>query len=307
MLKAEQQAVLEAKGNLIIPNFLNPEEIQHFNDFYKTISLNHTMDYGFQVSTDGAQGELNLKIDKTIKDVINAKLDAHFNNAHIQMAYYFQKNATKSVKDSPFPYPHQDWTFLDEPMYRSHYIWIPLRDVDLGTGAIAMLDGSHRFMEDNINVAPAGMMPWAFSRGYLEILQNMGVKKMKAGEALIFTNRCMHASIANIGEERLALGMSIAHKDAQRLLYFLKPEEPTEKGYAINVYEIEDTYICTCSNNQLTAMYQEGKVPEGIKLRETIYYKLPEFSQETIIQMIENNPEKNASAELQEFLKDLAV
>jgi hypothetical protein len=113
--------------------------------------------------------------------------------------------------------PHQDWNIVDESMFRSFNVWIPLVDLNQENGAIMVMPGSHNW----IDTYRHSSIPCAFSQVHSLLLEKMQTLYLKAGEALIYDHALIHASHENrSGEVRVACASGIKPKEAEMLFYW---------------------------------------------------------------------------------------
>ena len=87
--------------------------------------------------------------------------------------------------------PHQDWSFVDEREFCSATVWVPLMDVNKNNGALGVIPGSHRLL--NYPCSSPSHKPSILSDHAFTLFPFVEIVDMKAGEALIFDNRLVHA------------------------------------------------------------------------------------------------------------------
>ena len=113
-------------------------------------------------------------------------------------------------------HPHQDWNIVDEEMYRSFNIWIPLVDLTMENGVIKVMPKSHRWMK----TFRGPNLPDLFENVHEDIWKSMQPLYMKAGEALIYDHRLFHASEPNLTEKlRLAAVFGIISEKTPMYYY----------------------------------------------------------------------------------------
>lgn len=112
--------------------------------------------------------------------------------------------------------PHQDWSLVDERIYRSFNIWMPLCETTAQNGALGIVRRSHRlpYTIRGTNV-PSGTE----LRADL-LLPYVTAVPMRAGDALIYEHRMIHASSSNrSGVARTAMSVSVISHEAPALHY----------------------------------------------------------------------------------------
>jgi hypothetical protein len=104
--------------------------------------------------------------------------------------------------------PHQDWNFVDETKHQSMTIWCPLTNVDEKNGALQVLLGSHRMS----NYVRGRFFDSPFnSFRDTAVKAKMTSVPMKAGEAIFFHSRLIHASSPNFSNDtRVAASVVVA-------------------------------------------------------------------------------------------------
>ena len=126
--------------------------------------------------------------------------------------------------------PHQDWNIVDENKYRSFNIRVPLVDVNQDNGAICIMPKSHLWLK-NFHSAN---IPSQFQNVEAQLWDKMIQLNMKAGEALIYDHRLIHASGENHSEEiRLTTVFGIIPDEA-RMFYYHQKHENTVEEYESN-------------------------------------------------------------------------
>jgi hypothetical protein len=86
--------------------------------------------------------------------------------------------------------------------------------------------------------------------------------ELRAGQAVVFDNRTLHASPPNTtAQTRVAFGIGITHREATLRHYYLLPrsESPMVEGY-----EVHPDFFLTYNNARLAALYERGQKPAGL-------------------------------------------
>jgi ectoine hydroxylase-related dioxygenase (phytanoyl-CoA dioxygenase family) len=128
---------------------------------------------------------------------------------------------------------HQDWTMVDETRFRSLSLWVPLCDVSVENGALAVLPGSHAVltgMRPNPGGPPSLPNP-VDGVGPLSITS----VPMRAGSCLVFDHAVLHGSPPNtLDDPRIALVLAAAPRAAQLQHLWRRPDDVVER------YEVAD-------------------------------------------------------------------
>jgi hypothetical protein len=89
----------------------------------------------------------------------------------------------------------------------------------------------------------------------------MTVIELKAGQAVVFNNKTLHASPPNTSQEtRIAFGLGITRSEAQLRHYFLLPQTADR----IEGYEVSREFFLSYNNARLSALHNDGQRPAGL-------------------------------------------
>jgi len=122
-------------------------------------------------------------------------------------------------------------------------------DTDATNGAIAVIPGSHRWNRGprNFGVRPSPYL--ALSPVFFKYAQPL---PMKAGSALVFSQKLFHGSPANRGRTtRVTAAVLMAQNEAPLRCYYANPAMPEQ----IEVFEVDDVFY---------TRYPYGTRPEGV-------------------------------------------
>jgi hypothetical protein len=135
---------------------------------------------------------------------------------------------------------HQDSSAIDEFKYSTLSIWIPLQDVDETNGALWLVEKTQVMFSPfrSVSFYPPFSNIRETVKDYLKPI------RLKAGQALIFDSRIIHASGKNLsGQDRLAVVSGILPKEASfQLSYQDKADDPIE------LYEQADDFLINYPN-----------------------------------------------------------
>lgn len=177
---------LQKQGYVIIP-FLNTEEVKSLTDFFYT--HHPQLPDGMYASSHASDFSFRQKMNEEIKRVCNRAVDITFQNATPLGATFM----VKSKGENGSLHPHQDWNIVDETQFNSYNIWLPLVDVNEENGTLLILPDSHKLFSNirGLNI------PSSFEKVLKEVWQYLIPLNMKAGEALVYDHRLLHASGVN--------------------------------------------------------------------------------------------------------------
>jgi ectoine hydroxylase-related dioxygenase (phytanoyl-CoA dioxygenase family) len=185
-----------------------------------------------------------------IKDQFSRAVNEKFINAHALGGSYI----AKGKGEAGTLHPHQDWNIVDEELYRSFNIWVPLVDLHENNGAICIMPQSHLWDK----TYRSANIPSIYQDQESDLWENMTKLYMKAGVALIYDHRLIHASGENKTDKlRLAAVFGIIPDEASMFYYHQKD------SYTIEVYESNPDFF-------LLGNIFEG--PKGLKKIDEFQY-----------------------------------
>lgn len=259
-------------------SLLNPAEVESLKQYYHSLQHAHIGDYGFHVTLDSSDpAYINGVFDKLFSTLV-PKLDPILTDYKPFTASYVIKEAGLQ---NIVP-PHQDWTFVDETSFCSATVWVPLMDVNKNNGALSVIRGSHQLFNE-ARCSPSPQSKSLFTDHVFAIFPYVEVIDMKAGEALIFNNKTVHASPPNIsGVTRIGVGIGITQKNAPLVHHYQVPGNEKQ----VNVYQVDESFFRTYNNSRLSKLYDAGEVPEGLQVISTYQKNTGPVSKEEITERI---------------------
>lgn len=279
---AEKQKFFEREGYIMF-RLLNEDEVSDLKLFYESLQIKDQFGFGFHVSMDQKDKNMNKRVREKIWSVVLPKLGEHLQDFKPFIASYVVKDPNpKGVVPA-----HQDWSFTnkEEDGYCSITCWTALVETNIDNGEMGVIRGSHKIMQNN-RPSPSPQTPVPLSEHMFSIFPYLKTLDMKPGEVLMFDNRTFHASPPNTtGEIRLAAGVGVTQKDAQLVHYYLKPDG---KNSTTIKYKVDEDFFLKYNNAALAKMYDEGKVIEDYDVLEEVPYSFPKYSSEELIELIKN-------------------
>ena len=253
---ARLQMEFERDGYAVI-DLIDQAQIDELKAFYNGLEHAANSARGFQVSLDNASPDFVRSVSERLAKTARLSVDKHFKNYKIFTASF----VTKSNDPLGVVPPHQDWTFVDESQYWSATIWCPLVDVNIDNGALGVIKGSHRFY-DHVRPSPSPQYAPPFKDQLFIIFPYLTVVELKAGQAIVFNNRTIHASPPNTtAEVRLAFGIGITHEDARIRHYYMLPGQPEPR---MEGFEVEPEFFYSYNNARLASMHESGTKPTNL-------------------------------------------
>lgn len=158
--------------------------------------------------------------------------------------------------------PHQDWTFVDEPMCSSMNVWVPLVDVDGRNGAMSVLPGGHLVPH---NLRGSGTEN-SFADIEAAVSELMVEVPMRAGDVLVHDHRVLHASPPNRRRRpRLVAGCAVVAADATAVHYWQASAGVVER------HELEDSFFTDHT-------FGASELPPSARYVASVAYEAPRFT-----------------------------
>jgi Phytanoyl-CoA dioxygenase (PhyH) len=280
------QERFEADGYVRLP-LLGKEEIQELTQYY----MRHTGGdvknsvYGMWVSLHD-QDDIAFK--RQTMDEIRRVTLPRLNEFFIDCKPHLGSYLVKVPNPRSFTFPHQDWTFVDSHQMQSLCsltVWITLKDVSIAGGTLGFVKGSPKFF-DHVIGSPSPAIKTATQGHEPMLFEYLSYESVRAGDALAFNNRTIHAAMPNTTEEqRIALGIGMTPAQADLYHYFLKP------GTADRLLKlkVEDEFFVRYSNQALFDLYQQGKTPDYCQVEDELEYRFTPLSPDDMSAMCERH------------------
>lgn len=223
---AEYNKALETEGYVIVP-FLNGDELTGLTDFF--YSNHNNLPEGMYASSHAPDFLFRQKMNEEIRLVCKRALTETFENATALGATFM----VKSKGQNGSLHPHQDWSIVDEAQFNSYNIWLPLVDVNAENGTLLILPNSHNWLKNTRGLN----IPSSFDKVENEVWQYLKPLNVKAGYAVVYDHRLLHASDINKTDiPRLVIVYGIIPNQAQMRYYFGRGNEIEEYGCTADFY-----------------------------------------------------------------------
>jgi hypothetical protein len=228
------QKRLSEKGYITLP-FLNEEEVKQLNTLYDSVhGGNEPPDFidNIHMTSWCSDFAYKQKISNGLTRLFDEPSSRFFKDYRRLNHVFIIK---RSGQQTTFKV-HQDWNVIDETTYESVNVWVPLHDVNESSGALWVLEGSHRI---NRNVRGAGYLFPDYG-AHMDTLEKKAVSvKLKAGEAIVFYHSVIHGSPPNLSQQlRRAACFSVVPVNAPLCIYY----QPTAQA-PLEQYEPADDFI----------------------------------------------------------------
>lgn len=275
------QSFFEQNGFIKLPA-LQEDDISKLKELYKDLNLKDEKGYGFHVGMDNTDKTLVKKMVDEIKSIALPKVQPYLYETQLFTASF----VVKEPNPQGVVPPHQDWSFVEnEEDHCSVTCWIPLQDVNIDNGCLGVIKGSNHFF-DSVRPSPSPQVGTPLKEHMFTIFPFLELIEMKAGEALIFNNKTIHASPPNITDTpRLAVGLGFTQKEAEIRHYYLKPG--TEK--TLLKYKIDPEFFFKYDNAQLSEMYNNGNTIQNYGDPEEVQYDFDDLDAETFTKLMQES------------------
>lgn len=276
------QTQLDQNGFVLI-DFIGSETVDTLTEFY-TKGLDLGDQKGFKVGLDMKDKAVVKETTSFLKSILQPTAKAVFQDSKIFTASYVVKYPGA---EAIVP-PHQDWTFTDESKFASYTVWIPLVDTIIENGALCVIPGSHTFF-DHPRSSPSPQSKSAIADHMFTLFPYAKAIPMKAGQALIFNNKTIHASPPNVSENpRLAVGIGVVNSNAPLWHYYQSPKQ----GNTLEKYQVDEEFFIQYDNQSLSALFDAGDLLTDCKHLETLDRSIPKLSGieiESLVKSVEGN------------------
>ncbi len=226
------EAVLVARGYVVV-DLLSADEVQALRGRAEELFVGERA--GFHASNMIADPAYRRSIYESALPLVH----------HSVAAVFVDHEPCTAALMLKFPGPetgfltHQDWTLVDEQRFRSVNVWCPLVDADEENGTLRVLPGSHRLLSA-VRCSPTyphDHVPAAWTIPP-EDLQPV---RVKAGQALVFDHRLVHASGPNTSDApRPAFTVAMKPRSAP-LLHWYRPDPNSAE---LEVYRVDADFLC---------------------------------------------------------------
>lgn len=170
---------------------------------------------------------------------VNAEVGAVM-EPHLQAFFHSYKTVLNGFIIKP-PGPksgfliHQDTTGLDESKYSTLSVWVPLWDIGPEDGALCLVRRTHKMFYPYRGISFA----FPFEKIHSTVKRYLEPVYMKAGEALIFDQRTLHASLPNKSDKnRVVVVSGLFPQEAEFTMCYRENESAP-----IEIYRQEDDFI----------------------------------------------------------------
>ncbi len=232
IIDSELKAQVDEVG-YAVRDWVTADQLNALKALFETEHDFREDDGGMFYSVYSQNLDYRKKIHDKINEILLPTIEKNLKDYRVVLYSFVVKAAGKK---SEF-HMHQDTTGVDELKYSPLNLWIPLSDVSEENGCLAVVPKSHRFFTPYRSIS----FPAPFD-GIADVVRKyLSPIPLKAGETLVFDNRLVHNSPANLtNNTRVAIVCGILPKDATLTTCF----KPTYTlGGKVEMIEHEDDYL----------------------------------------------------------------
>lgn len=266
---------IETKGYAVV-DLLDETEVKNLLSFYNRQPLPKDLaESELAFSIYSSDTEYRKLVTQEIQRIFSSNLASLFPNYRIAFSTFGTKKPNALNSDMHL---HQDPSVVDESVLKSFGVWCPLVDVDEKNGCLQVVPTSHLL---NSKMRPYFVFNgFPYNQEILSIIQQQYLipVSMKAGQALVYDKRLLHASLPNLtNSQRIAaIGILVPKDDPIHFCY-----RSTQALDKIEVLEVDDEFY-----NQYVADYATGQRPQGGKSLGTINYEVEPLTPEILIEKL---------------------
>lgn len=242
---------LRDKGVAHIPLLSADEVAAILEDYRKHFSAEKN---SFYWSMYNENKSVAAQANEYVSERLLPKLIPFFGNIQPLLSSFFVKPA-----GGDFIEPHQDWTFIDgEPRHLSFTCWIPLIDTGYDSGTLGVVAGSHR-LTNYVRASPSPAFPKFTIEQRRMLIDNTTFFDLRAGEAVIFDHRAIHASSpSKLPAPRPAIGICFASAECTMIHYSRNPKTSD----TVFKYKVDREFYNHYNDKVLSELFAKGeKIP----------------------------------------------
>lgn len=252
------QQELDEKGFTTLP-LLGADDVTRLKELFVEStggSVENTA-YGMYIGLEETDLERKRGVIRHVLAAMLPRAQEHFEECKPHLGSFL----VKAPGEDSYTYPHQDWTFVDTPEYRSMTVWTALVDVDEGNGALGFVPGSHAFFDKLVGSPSPDFMTCA--QGHETILyEYLQFVPLRAGEAVVFDNRTIHGASPNRSDQqRIAVAIGMTPSEAQLYHYFLVADSLRGSSRKLAKLKVDSSFFEKNTVASLKKMYDAKQMP----------------------------------------------
>ncbi len=231
----ELQSEFEKTGYVIV-DLLSPKQAKDLLEIYDKLEgakgTANTNKNTYELSFFEKDVEAKKKKFNGVYDFMKPYVDALLVKYQPVMINLFNKQ--QGAGEVPI---HQNWTFVDEQVFTSVSLWLPMQDVSRKNGTVELVPGSNKTICDYRGPS----IPWVFDElNDLMKEKYMVPLELRFGQAAILDDSIIHYSgINNVEQERKAIQLILKPEEATTIHCFKNDKLSDE----IQIIDVADDYF----------------------------------------------------------------
>jgi ectoine hydroxylase-related dioxygenase (phytanoyl-CoA dioxygenase family) len=255
-----RQAALDRDGFVTLP-VLDRADIDRLLELFRRTTGGSVQNsaYGMYIGLEETDVSRKRRTIAEISAIVLPRLRDHFVDCKPHLGSFL----VKAPGPASVTHPHQDWTFVDGPEYRSMTTWIALVDATEANGTLGFIPGSHAFFDKPVG-SPSPEFETCTQGHEATLLEYLRLVPLRAGEGVVFDNRTIHGAPPNLsGADRVAVAIGMTPAPAPLRHYFLVPGPSTPGRRTIARLTVDPTFFERHTIASLKAQYAAGAIPDG--------------------------------------------
>jgi ectoine hydroxylase-related dioxygenase (phytanoyl-CoA dioxygenase family) len=278
------QQELNENGFVTLP-LLGPDEVACLKELFRQStggSVENTT-YGMYIGLEETDLGRKCAVIQQVLRTVLPQAEEHFVDCKPHLGSFL----VKAPGAGSYTYPHQDWTFVDTPQYRSMTVWTALVDVDENNGALGFVPGSHTFFDHPIGSPSPDFATCA--QGHEAILyEYLQFVPLSAGQAVVFDNRTIHGATPNRTDQlRLAVAIGMTPRQAQLYHYFLVPQTLRGSSRRLAKLKVDCAFFEKYTVTSLKKLYDANQIPGDCEIESVTDDEFEPFPGEEIRKLCE--------------------
>ena len=238
---ADLERRIERDGYAVV-DLLDAETVGRLLDAYEL--LDSGISEGYYPSLMSSDASYKGQTHDTVVREVWPKMSA-FLNDYVPLLGVFMVKHPGPDTDVP---PHQDWIVAPEDDRPTMNVWTPLTPIDEATGPMAVLPGSHRYLE-GLRGSPTFPTQWNAVHEQVRT-DLMEPVHLDVGQAMLYDIRVLHGTPSNRSNQtRVVTSLYAIPNGSQTIHYYRDPNSGSVGGYEV------PSDFCTT--------FKIGEVPDG--------------------------------------------
>jgi ectoine hydroxylase-related dioxygenase (phytanoyl-CoA dioxygenase family) len=252
------------KNGYAVIDLLTNDEVFKFLKLWEAIPKEVLFDnYCSILSTDI---EFNKSVNSLLINMFRQKIEKIVQNV---MPIQTGSVLIKRPSEKAVVFPHLDPTIVDESIYSSFNVWIPMIDVDENNGCLYLYN-DYLAISEKYRKRPINNTIVQYYEELSHFWENSIPINLKAGQALIFNHKLPHASKGNYTHnDRIAVSLSLIPENAKLVMYY--QNEKLKKWNMIEKYIVDYSSFFERDNNGKPKKYISKNIENQIPFSDFIF------------------------------------